>query len=399
VINAVDFQSPDFINDPYPLYRRLRDAGEPHWLPHVQAGSTAPGMWLFSRYADVAEILKEQALLSKQITRIRAPGATSPLDFIMLNQDPPEHTRLRNLLVQAFTPARIKELEPRIEQIADELITHLSTKEEADFIADFAMPLPVTVIAELMGIPHEDRDAFRQGAPRLLIGYDSVSANPEVLAQQKATLQELINYFNLLIEKRRRQPDNALISALIKEENEQKKLSGSELLSMCMLFLVAGHETTLSLLGTGMLTLFRHPEQFELLKKHPEYLPSAIEEMLRFESPLQRSTFRVTAKACEIGGKQFREGEQISAIIGAANRDPEQFDQPDTFDITRSPNRHLAFGLGIHFCLGSTLARTEARIGFGRILERLPHISLNTNMLEWNRTTLFRGLRKLPVRA
>jgi cytochrome P450 len=397
-VETIDFQSPGFINDPYPLYRRLREIKGPYWLPFPHSNSLSPGMWLFSRYADVAETLKG-ASLSKQTTRMRLPGTTSPLDFSMMNQDPPEHTRLRNLVMQAFTPAHIKELEPRIEQIADELITRLGAKEKGDFIADFAMPLPVTVIAELMGVPHEDRDAFRYLSARLLIGYDEVTANPEILAQHKKAIQELIDYFSQLIEKRRRQPDNTLISLLIKAEDEQKKLSGRELLDMCTLLLLAGHETTLNLLGTGMLTLFRHPEQFELLKKHPEYLPSAIEEMLRFESPLQRSTFRITAKACEIGGKQFREGEQISAIIGSANRDPEQFDQPDTFDITRSPNRHLTFGLGIHFCLGSMLARTEARIGFGRILERLPHISLIARPLEWNRTTLFRGLQTLPVRV
>lgn len=396
-MKAVDFNNPAFISDPYPGYRQLRETEEPYWLSHTQSNSSSPGLWLFSRYADVVEILKVSGPLSKQISRVRPPEDIKPLDLSMLNQDPPEHTRLRNLVKQVFTPERLKTLEPRIGQITDELITRMRTRASGDFMADFALQLPVMVIAELLGVPPEDDEIFRRWSGKIIAGYDSVVTNTEVLGQQEAAMQELINYFNQLIKKRRQQPRDDLISALIEAHDHHDKLTGGELLGMCILFLIAGFETTVNLFGSGLFTLLRRPEQFELLRQHPEYLPSAIEEMLRFESPLQRATFRITTEACELGGKQLRQGEQICAVIGAANRDPQQFPQPDTFDISRTPNRHLAFGLGIHTCLGATLARTEARIAFGRILECLPHIRLATETPEWNAITFFRGLRTLPV--
>lgn len=355
-------------------------------------------MWVFSRYNEATEILKASGTISKQITRIRPSTAThSPMDLHMLNQDPPHHTRLRELIMGTFSAANIKSLESHIAKVADELIQNILNKKEADFIADFAQPLPVIVIAELMGVPEEDRHMFRNWSSELLIGYDSVVANPEILRRQQSVMNELILYFTQLIQRRRAEPDGKLISHLILAHDQHQKLTSVEIVAMCMLMLVAGHETTLNLLGTGLLCLFNHPDQFTLLKERPEYLPSAIEEMLRFESPAQRSTFRITAEEIEIGGKHLQKGEQICAVIGSANHDPEQFENPDKFDITRSPNRHLAFGLGIHFCPGSILARAEARIGFSKILEYLPNIQLATNHIEWNNATLFRGLRKLPI--
>ncbi len=395
-MNVIDLSSPSFLSDPYPVYRQLRDMDDPYWLPNTQP-IKSHGMWLFSRYDEVANILKLNGPLSKQISRVRLPEDTMPMDFTMLQQDPPEHTRLRNLVKQAFTPERIKALEHRIGQITDELITRITTRTTGDFVTDIALPLPLMVIASLMGIPFKEHGTFGRWITSILVGFDSVIANTEILNRQKLATHDLINYFNQLIEKRRHEPRDDLISALIEAHDNQDKLTADELLGMCILLLVAGYETTVNLLGTGLYALLRHPEQFDLLRQNPEYLPSAIEEMLRFESPLQRSTFRITTEDCELGGKQFLKGEQICAVIGAANRDPAQFPQPDTFDITRTPNRHLAFGLGIHTCLGATLARTEALITFGRIIEYLPDIWLATEKPEWNVTTYFRGLRTLPV--
>jgi len=395
-VKLIDLSSPEFLTDPYPVYRQIREMDEPYWLPNTQP-IKSDGMWLFSRYDEAANILKLNGPLSKQITRVRLPEEITPLDLTMLNQDPPEHTRLRNLVKQAFTPERIKALETGIGRIADELITRMSDKETGDFIEDFALPLPLRVIADLMGVPYNDRDMFCRWITSILTGFDSVTANTEKLVRQKLAMQELASYFNQLIVYRRQQPSDDLITALIEAHDHHDKLTADELLGMCILFLVAGYETTVNLLGCGLYTLIRHPEQFRMLRQHPEYLSSAIEEMLRFESPLQRSTFRITTDTCEIGGKQLRAGEQICAMIGAANRDPSQFHQPDAFDISRTPNRHLALGMGIHICLGATLLRTEARIAFDRIIARLPNIQLATEKQEWNTTTFFRGLRTLPV--
>jgi cytochrome P450 len=395
-VHAIDFNDPAFLNDPYPVYRQLRELDGPYWLPHIQP-LKSKGMWLFSRYDEVVDILKMTSPLSKQISRDRLPGVTNPMDLTMLQQDPPEHTRLRNLVKQAFTTERIKALEPRIEQITDEFITQINGRTTGDFIVDIALPLPLMVIAVLLGIPVTDNDRLYRCITHILAGFDSVTANQESLDRQKSSLQELTEYFNTLIEQRQKIAPDGLICALIGKHDQQNQLTRDELLGMCVLLLVAGYETTISLLGTGLYTLLRHPDQLGLLKHRPEYLSSAIEEMLRFESPLQRSTFRITTQECDLGGIHMRRGEHICAMIGAANRDPNQFSRPDTFDIIRTPNRHLAFGTGIHTCLGAMLARMEAHIAFNRILERLPNIRLAAQPPAWNKTTYFRGLHCLPV--
>ena len=396
-MRSIYLNNDDFINNPYPVYCLLRELDEPYWLPHSQLNSTSRGVWLFSRYADAVEILKIYGNVSKQLVRVRPPEQISPLDLTMINHDPPEHTRLRNLVKQAFTPEKIKLLEPAIERIVDQLITNLEQKQTGDFIEDFALPLPLLVLADLIGIPYDDHDIYCRWITCLLDGYDSVLSDKEKLDRQKAAMQEIISYFNELIVVHRKQPMENLISSLIEVQDSKNGLTADELLGVCILFLVAGYETTVNLIGNAMYTFLYYPEQFRLLRQHPELLPSAIEETLRFESPLQRSTFRITTGECILGGKKISEGEQICAVIGAANRDPVQFPDPDTFDIRRTPNRHLAFGLGIHNCLGATLARTEARVFFGHLIKRSPNIQPGTGTPEWKDATLFRGLRTLPV--
>jgi len=280
-----------------------------------------------------------------------------------------------------------------------------------DFMADFALPLPVIVIAELLGVPPEDRETFRAWSNQIVTGIDAVRASQQNAQKQEEALMALAGYFTHLIQQRRERPREDLISAMIEARDAQDRLSEEELLGMCMLLLIAGHETTVNLLGNGLLTLLHYPDELALLtrapllpsksasagKRRPEDMISAVEEMLRFESPVQRATFRVTTDAIEIGGKTLEKGQQVSAVIGAANRDPAQFPDSDRFDVTRHPNRHLAFGLGIHFCLGAPLARAEARIGFTRLLEKLPTLRLVNEVPDWGPNTFFRGLRSLPL--
>ena len=389
----IDLTSPEFLADPYPTFARLRAEQHPVYLP---LGGPTGGMWLVTRYEDVALVLRESRI-SKEMSRLVPPPPPMPLDSTMLFRDPPEHLRLRSLANQAFTPKRVKDLEPRIEEIAASLIDRVEGVGEVDLIADFAMPLPIIVIAEMLGVPAEDRDTFRRWSNDLITGTDMVRANDERQWRQAEAIASLMEYFTRLIAKRRDDPRDDIISALIEAHEEGGRMTEQELLGTCILLLVAGHETTVNLFGNGLLALLRRPEQAERLRAVPELLPSAIEEMLRFESPVQRGTFRVTTAPVEIGGMTFGPGEQVSAVLGAANRDPDQFPDADSFDISRSPNRHLAFGLGIHFCLGSALARTEARIGFGRLFDRLPNLRLASETADWNQNTLIRGLRTLPL--
>jgi len=394
---AIDFNDNAFTSNPYPAYKMLREAEGPCWLAHSQSNSKLPGMWLVSRYDDVAAVIRESASLSKQLTRVRTPESITPMDTTILNQDPPEHTRLRGLVQQAFTPEHIRKLSPRIEHMVDTLLSRLLVAGGGDIVEDLAVPLPMMVIADFIGLPFEDHLMFRRWAEHVLRGYDSGVRNTDGYLGYKNAVAEMEDYFNQLIESRRRQPTGDLISSIIEARDKHDRLSGDELLSMAMLLLVSAHETTTNMLSSGMLALLQNPEQFRLLQSHPEHLPSAIEEMLRFESPIQRATFRITTRPCEFAGRQFQPGEQITAILGAANRDPSQFPDPDRFDITRTPNRHLAFGMGIHICLGAFLARTEARIAFGEISRRMPGIRLASQQPVWNNKKLFRGLHSLPV--
>jgi cytochrome P450 len=339
----------------------------------------------------------KEAYTTKDATRFTPPEQVTPFDHNLLAKDPPDHTRLRALANQAFTPNRVKDLEPRIRQIVDDLIAQIQSEGGMEFMADFALPLPVTVIAELLGVPPEDQETFHAWSNQMVTGFDAVRRSEATVKQSEGATLALGHYFADLVHRRRQQPRDDLISALTLARDAQDRLTEDELLAMCMLLLIAGHETTVNLLGNGLLALLQHPDQLALIKSRPDLLPLAVEEMLRFESPVQRATFRVTTKSFEIGHTTIEQGQQVSAVIGAANRDPDQFPQPDTFDMMRQPNRHLAFGLGMHFCLGAPLARTEARIGFARLLEQLPNLQLVSQTPDWSTNTFFRGLRRLPV--
>ena len=389
----IDLNSPAHAIDPYPVYRQLRETE-----PAYQTSFTGPGggMWLITRYADVAALFKE-AHYSNDMSRIIPKDQLLPLSNALIFRDPPDHTRLRSLVNQAFTAKRVRDLEPRIAAIADELLERVRPQGTMDFVADFATVLPSTVIADLLGVPNEDRAQFQAWSDAIASGSDNHRATPEELQAQREGGMAFINYFQRLLDERRRHPQDDFLTGLLNARDVHDRLSEDELLDTCSLILLAGYETTVRLLGNGLFTLLRHPDQLELLRQRPTLLPHAIEEMLRYESPVQQAIMRVTTEPVEIGGRRIEAGQMLSAVIGAANRDPAQFPNPDRFDITREPNRHLAFGFGIHFCLGAPLARAEARVGFARLFEQMPALRLVKPEADWSPNTRVRGLQSLPV--
>jgi len=317
-------------------------------------------------------------------------------DRILLNIDPPKHTHLRAMLAPFFSVRRTQEMESGIDQTVQNLLSAFPPGGEVDFMKDFANSLPILVISDILGMPSDDIFQMRTWVNDILAGFDSALANADVLKKQAIGLQSLIGYLTRLVDT---QPVNGtgLVSHLNRLRRDADGPSGEEILSLCLLILFAGYETTVNLLGNGLNTLLSNPDQLALLRSNPDLMPGAIDEMLRFESPLQRSTFRVVKHDLSIGGFKLEEGQQLGAIIGAANRDPGQFIRPDDFDITRDPNQHLSFGLGIHKCLGERLARLEAGIAFTRLLQKYSKINLINSKPDWQQKTFLRGLRTLAV--
>jgi cytochrome P450 len=367
--------------NPFPWYARMR-ASEPvaydrHW-----------GSYSVFRYADVQRVLSEHATFSSN--RTGGQEAQHPLSASLISSDPPRHRQLRNLVSQAFTPRAVAALEPRIAQIVDELLDAVAPLSRMDVVDDLAYPLPVIVIAELLGIPAADRDRFKAWSDSVVTG--------QAGAQRGNLQREMAMYFMQTIERRRHEPgDGDLITALLGAEVDGQKLTEMELLGFCMLLLVAGNETTTNLIGNAILCFDEQPEVYERLRADPALLPGAIEEVLRYRSPVQAMD-RVTSTETVVGDVTMPAGTWVSAWIGSANRDEEQFPAADTFDITRMPNKHVAFGQGVHFCLGAPLARLEARVALGALLERLRDIRRVPDVeLEPLQSTIVYGVRHLPV--
>ena len=340
------------------------------------------GLFMVFDYAGVQRALSEYRSFSSERGRGRGQAGASALSTSLISTDPPRHRPLRALVEQAFTPKQVRALEPRIAELVDELLTPVSGR--LDFVRDFAEPLPVIVIAEILGIPAGERAAFKRWSDAVVTGDPSGS-------------QEMARYFGKLIEQRRADPGGDLISGLIAAQLDGEHLDTQELLGFCMLLLVAGNETTTNLLANAVLCWHDHPEALEAVRADRTLLPGTVEEVLRFRSPVQ-SMYRVTATDVELGGLSLPEGSPVLAWIGAANRDPAQFDAPDTFNPARTPNRHLAFGQGIHFCLGAPLARLEARLALDAVLDRLPGLQLAPGArLDPIPSTIVYGVRHLPV--
>lgn len=351
--------SGNFYENPYPVYRRIRETEQPFY-------HEAEGCWLLASYRDVAAALKEPRL-SK-----RTPGESrSPLDSTMLFQDPPEHSRLRALLAEGLTSSKVAEMEPRIEAITDRLLGKVAGGGRMEFISEFATPLPAMVIGELLGIDaahHEELAALSHAMVTLTDENGLVTA--ESMRRIGEANQKLVTFFGTHLADLDHARCPFHFPRLLQRTNADESSRPEEKLATAILLLIAGHETTSNLLGNGLLLLIRHPEIWQQLRDEPGLIDGAIEEMLRFESPVQRGTFRIASEDFEFAGCRIKQGDQVAALIGAANRDPEIFPDPDVFDIRRTPNRHLAFGNGPHFCMGAALARLEARVAFRLILER-----------------------------
>lgn len=371
--------------DPFPHYRRMRESSPV--FHDEQSGS-----WHAFRYDEVQRVLSEHATFSSRMGGDEPSETGQLFAASLITTDPPRHRQLRSLVNQAFTPKAVDALAPRISQLADELLDGIASSGTADLIAGLAYPLPVIVIAELLGIPPADRDRFKQWSDVIVSQTRAGAEN----ADHHATNVEMTGYFLDLIEQRRSRPGNDLISSLLSAEIDGQKLSVAELLGFCSLLLVAGNETTTNLIGNAVLCFAEVPGTIERLRAEPSLLPQAIEEVLRYRSPVQ-SMYRVTAADTTLGGVQVPAGAPLVAWIGSANRDERHFERPDQFDIDRGPSRHLAFGQGIHFCLGAPLARLESMIALQAVLSRLPGLTLTGAQLERMDSTIVYGLTELPV--
>ena len=384
---------PEFVADPYPTYHRLRREDPVHQSPL--------GFWVLTRYEDVVGSLRDPRFAKEpMIAAVAARLGIEPqsIGISMLDRDPPDHTRLRSLASKAFTPRVVERLRPRVQEIVDGLLDGVESAHRMDLIEEFAYPIPVSVICEMLGVPLEDHEQFKGWSLDLARGLDSIMLGPESeIAKRSGKAREgLTNYFRELIAERRTSPRGDLLSALIATEEAGDKLSEPELLAMCILLLVAGHETTVNLIGNGVLALLRHPDQLQLLRERPELIVTAVEELLRYDGPVQR-TARTPTEDVTIGGCTIPKGEIVMPFIGAADRDPAQFPTPDRLDITRTENRHIAFGLGIHFCLGAPLARIEGQIAINTLLKRMPKLALAVERPEHRQSLTLRGLTALPV--
>jgi pimeloyl-[acyl-carrier protein] synthase len=384
---------PEFVADPYPTYHRLRAEEPVHHSPL--------GFWVLTRYEDVVASLRDPRLIKEPIASFVAARFGAPLPAMglsMLDRDPPDHTRLRSLVSKAFTPKVIEGLRPRIQQIVDGLLADAEAKGSMDLIEEFAYPIPVNVICEMLGVPVQDHEQFKGWSLDIARGLDLIMMGPDSELGQRsvAARHGLAEYFRGLIALRRVAPRADLLSALIAAEEAGDKLSENELLATCILILIAGHETTVNLIGNGTLALLRHPDQLRRLRENPALIGTAVEELLRYDGPVQR-TARIPSEDLVIAGQKIPAGDMVMPFIGAADRDPAQFSEPDRLDITRAENRHIAFGLGIHFCLGAPLARVEGQIAINTLVRRFPKLALATDTPQFRQSLTLRGLQSLPV--
>ncbi|MDE5455073.1 cytochrome P450 [Bradyrhizobium sp. CSA112] len=391
--------APEFIRNPYPHYERMRTTDPVHLAPL--------GMYVASRHAEVSLVMRDKRFGKDYVERtIRRYGPKimdepvfRSMSHWMLQQDPPDHTRLRGLVVKAFTARRVEDMRPRIQQVVDETLDRIIPQGKMDLIEDFAFRLPVTIICDMLGIPEDHREAFYTGSRdggRLL---DPVPLSPEEIKQGNASNALAAMYFQQLFDLRRKNPGDDLITQLVQAEEDGSKLSNEELTANIILLFGAGHETTVNLIGNGLLALHRNPDQLALLKAKPELITNAIEEFLRYDSSVQLTGRVALEDIDDLGGKRIPKGESVLCLLGSANHDPAVYpDNPERLDITRANVRPLSFGGGIHFCLGAQLARIEAEVAISTLLRRIPDLRLDDALNpEWRPTFVLRGLKRLPA--
>jgi pimeloyl-[acyl-carrier protein] synthase len=397
VLSLYHLLDPEVLANPYPLYHRLRTEDPVHWDPYLHA-------WVVTRYADVIEVLhRYSADRTPTPEQLSAMGleALNPIAAVMVRQmlflDPPNHTRLRALASAAFTVRRVEALRSHIQEIMDALLDKVVEKGEIELIADFASPAPAIVTAELLGVPVADHDKLKDWSADFAEMLGNFQHNPDRFPRILNSVSSMTEYFRTTMMEQRLNPQDGLVSAMMSATVDGAKLTEEEIIANLIVTMVGGQETTTNLIGNGMLSLLRNPDSIQKLRDDPSLIPSAVEELLRYESPSQH-TARLAPADVELGGKKIRKRQAVIGVMGAANRDPERFPDPDKLDIERKDNRHVAFGWAAHFCFGAALARIEGQIAISTLLRRLPNLSLDQKTtLRWRDNLGLRGLTALPI--
>ncbi|GCE28527.1 cytochrome P450 [Dictyobacter alpinus] len=399
-LSLFNLMHPDILADPYPFYHRLQTEAPIHWDPYVKA-------WVCTSYTEVAAALRDPRLSTERLLPSEALASLGLQDMIpiyavlerqLLFIDHSDHTRLRALMNRAFTARRAEEMRSYIQRIVDQLLDTVESRGSMDVVRDLAYPLPITIIAELLGVPVEDREQLKKWSDDYASVLGSFQSIPDNLASVLQSVSEMGAYFDAIILRRRQEPRDDLISALIAAQETDNQISQAELIKNCILLLAAGHETTTNLIANGIYTLLRFPEQKDRFLTDPTIVASAIEEMLRYESPAQY-TSRKALTDLEIGGQLIRQRQVVILIMGAANRDPARFPDPDHFDISRHDNKHLAFGYAAHFCLGAALARVEGQVAIQTVAQRFPLLRMDLQLPTWRENVNVRGLASFHVRV
>lgn len=392
-----NLSAPEVLENPYPTYRRILLEDPVYWSDFF-------GGWYLMRYKDVAAAMQDKRISSKRPPISKIPESEQQKILPLLETlskwilfcDPPEHTRLRPLFNKAFTPSIIGSMAEQIQTLVDELIDGVYERGNMNIIHDLAYPMPAIVIAQMLGAKSEDREQFKKWSNDLARFFGMFRMKPEILTTAQQSIIEMTEYFRRILEERRQNPQDDLMSSLIFAQEKGNSLNDDEILSNCVFLTFAGHETTTNLIANGLLALLKNPSQMQKLKDDPSLITTTVEEFLRYDSPVQRQA-RIAVTDLEIDGKQISQGQRLFLVIGAANRDPEQFLDPDKLDITRSENPHLAFGKGTHFCLGASLGRLEAQIAIDTIVRRLSNLHLDTDRIEWHQNPSLRGMKSMPV--
>jgi pimeloyl-[acyl-carrier protein] synthase len=396
-ISLCQLTEPDIMASPYRLYRELREADPVYWDPFLHA-------WVVTRHADIVTVLArlsaDRTLTPEKLDRMGLTALKPIIEVMsrqMLFRDPPDHTRLRNLCAAAFTPSRVAVLREHIKDIADHLIDGFIRKGSADIVADLASPMPAIVTAEMLGVPVSDHEKLKQWSIDFAEILGNFQHHPDRVARVAASVRDMTEYFRAAIQDQKIHPHEGLVHSLVRAEVDGIRLSEEEIIANCILTMIGGQETTTNLISSGLLTLLRHPDQMRMLVDDPSLIPLAVEELLRFESPIQH-TARVAQDDFLLGGKTIRRGQSVVAVLAAGNRDPERFPDPDLLDVKRGDKGHLAFGWAAHFCFGAPLARIEGQIAFTALLRRLKNLELATEDFVWRENFGLRGLSALPVR-